>query len=167
MIDGITKVIKHSYFHLYADDLKIYRPISSLHDASLLQIDLDCIQQWLISNKLSFCPQKCEYVTYSKRRNLIPSTYNINSIPLNKITSKKDLGVTFSQDLSFNSHIHIITKSCYRTLGFLMRIAAVIWTPQTQVHMKQLESVQATFCRTLFLKLNFFLSPFNLLPISI
>ncbi|KAI5735121.1 hypothetical protein M8J77_014454 [Diaphorina citri] len=60
MIDGITQVISHSYFLLYADDLKIFKPISNLQDMFLLQQDLYQIQNWLSLNSLSFCPQKCE-----------------------------------------------------------------------------------------------------------
>ncbi|KAI5727307.1 hypothetical protein M8J77_000504 [Diaphorina citri] len=67
MIDGITQVISHSYFLLYADDLKIFKPISNLQDMFLLQQDLYQIQNWLSLNSLSFCPQKCEVAVFCRR----------------------------------------------------------------------------------------------------
>lgn len=104
MIDGITSAIKHSKYLLYADDLKIYRSISNPSDIALLQADLDSIQVWLKNNKLSFCPQKCEYVQFTRKRSVIPSSYTIDNIPLILQNNKKDLGVTFSKTLSFNLH---------------------------------------------------------------
>lgn len=184
MIDGITKVIKHSSFLLYADDLKIYRPISSPLDVTLLQEDLDRIQEWLSLNKLSFCPSKCELVSYSRRKKLIPSSYSINNVVIKSLQSKKDLGVTFSSDLSFNLHLKNVKTSCFKSLGFIMRslysvqdidshlllfnalilsklnYAVVVWMPQTDCGTHALETVQASFCRRLFYKVNGFYPSF-------
>lgn len=178
MIDEITSVIKHSYFNLYADDIKIYRPISTFSDSLLLQNDLNDVQLWLGENKLSFCPEKCELVSYTRRKNTLNTQYHINNITLNRVSHKKDLGVTFAHNLSFKTHINNVTKSCFRTLGFIKRTfksvkdpnpylilfkslilskldyAAVVWTPQAGSHMNKLEDVQATFCRSLYLVYN-------------
>ncbi|KAI5747470.1 hypothetical protein M8J77_014972 [Diaphorina citri] len=180
MIDGITSVIQNSHFLLYADDLKIYRPISSLSDSALLQDDLNRVQQWLSLNKLAFCPQKCELVRYCRRRSVIPSSYTIDNVTLAIVEVKKDLGVTFVNTLKFKTHIDNIVNTSFRTLAFVMRTlrpisdpdpylllfkslilsklhyASVVWMPNTQKRKQLLESVQASFCRRLFFKLNGF-----------
>lgn len=68
MIDGVTKVINHSFFQLYADDLKIFRPISCPSDVLLLQEDLDRIQTGLSDNNFAFSPEKCELVQFTRRQ---------------------------------------------------------------------------------------------------
>lgn len=180
VIDGITKVIQHSSYQLYADDVKIYRQITSQNDVILLQKDLDCLQLWLSENKLSFCPLKCELVRYSRRHNIIQSSYTINNITLKVINQKKDLGVYFDHKLNFGRHIECTINSCYQILGFIMRTlrstddpdpylllfkslvlskleyASVIWFPKTQKGIHSLESVQALFTRRLFHRLNGF-----------
>uniref|UniRef100_A0A8D9BBV5 Reverse transcriptase domain-containing protein n=1 Tax=Cacopsylla melanoneura TaxID=428564 RepID=A0A8D9BBV5_9HEMI len=179
-INSNFSTIKHSGYLLYADDLKIYKSISKPSDIALLQSDLNSIQLWLNKNKLSFCPQKCEYVQFTRKRTTIPSSYTINNVPLKLQVHKKDLGVTFSKNLSFNDHIENVALSSLKILGFVMRTlhrvddpdsflllykslvlsklsyASVVWMPTTGTYRHLLETVQASFCRRLFFRLNGF-----------
>jgi hypothetical protein len=44
-IDYICKVITHSKFLLFADDIKIFRAITSFDDSTQLKLDIDSIQR--------------------------------------------------------------------------------------------------------------------------
>lgn len=89
---------------IYADDIKIFRPIYSLDDCYKLQHDLDTIYQWSISNKLYFNYAKCFHMTYHRGRNPINWTYHIDIHNLQQVITFKDLGVTFDFKLHFDTH---------------------------------------------------------------
>lgn len=50
-INDISGVFLSSRFSLYADDLKIYRSVTSIEDAELLQLDLDRLRYLLVLQK--------------------------------------------------------------------------------------------------------------------
>jgi hypothetical protein len=49
-INDLCDVINHCKCLLFAEDLKIYIPISPLRDYFLLQLDIDCAQKWCLAN---------------------------------------------------------------------------------------------------------------------
>lgn len=57
----------------------------------------------------------------SRRTCDISSDYVLNNSSLSKVTSYKYLGVTISDDLSWQTHIDNIKNNANRTLGYLRR----------------------------------------------
>ncbi|XP_076678211.1 uncharacterized protein LOC143374166 [Andrena cerasifolii] len=51
-VNDIANVILNAKFLLYADDIKLFIAVSSLHDAQNLQADLSRIESWCIGNNL-------------------------------------------------------------------------------------------------------------------
>jgi hypothetical protein len=49
-INDLCDIINHSNCLLFADDLKVYRAISSPSDCLLLQADIDCVHTWCSAN---------------------------------------------------------------------------------------------------------------------
>lgn len=105
---------------LYADDAKIFRPIQSLQDCLSLQSDLLTLQMW--SNKwgLKFNTTKCQILTIGR---VVRHTFNysLNNSNLDHITEFNDLGVTITNFLSWNAHIHKIVAKANRLLGLIKR----------------------------------------------
>ena len=66
---------------MYADDVKIYRQISSPSDCEILQKDLTNVCKWSADWRLTLNPQKCVSFTITLKRAPILSTYHINSSP--------------------------------------------------------------------------------------
>ena len=52
---------------LYADDILLYRPISSENDFVALQSDVDHIETWATSNFMSFNLSKCKVMHVSRK----------------------------------------------------------------------------------------------------
>ena len=96
-----------SELFLYADDLKIFKEISSEEDAEGLQQDLDRLYDWTPYTFLRFHPDKCVVMRYmmSSRNTGIKSFYNMDETRLKIVKSEKDLGIRFKDDLSFDEHI--------------------------------------------------------------
>ncbi|XP_046687394.1 uncharacterized protein LOC124373031, partial [Homalodisca vitripennis] len=58
-------------------------------------------------------------MTFGRSHNLHHFQYSIErDQPLGRVSSIKDLGVTFSSDFSFNEHVDDLCRRAYRMLGF-------------------------------------------------
>lgn len=118
-------------FHLYADDLQIYRHCSSVdvsETLGLLNKDLSAIYSWAEAFGLMVNPSKSKAIILGSRHKLysidhsnLPSLlYNGIQIPFSsKVTN---LGVVFSSDLSWDDHISNISKKIYFTFHSLQSL---------------------------------------------
>jgi hypothetical protein len=122
-INSIVDVIKGSSILMFADDLKIFRIIQNENDALVLQTDVDNLCRWCNDMKLSLNISKCKSLSFHRKSNPIIHDYKINNIALSKLTEHKDLGVTFTQNMSFNKHIDLITAKANSMFGFMKRWA--------------------------------------------
>ena len=161
---------------MFADDVKLYKKITSLNDCTDLQQDLNKLSEWCNKNRLKLNTDKCKILTFTRRCTRIQVNYNINNSILSRVHSTCDLGVIFSSDLKFNEHINATAGKAVRTLGFLLRncsefkntsmlkqiyislvrpileYATVIWSPSTSSSITILESVQRRFMKFLHFK---------------
>ena len=67
---------------MFADDLSIYKDVSTTADCALLQQDLDSIVQWSKRWQLQLNCGKCEALNVSNKRSPLLYTYTISSQPL-------------------------------------------------------------------------------------
>jgi ribonucleases P/MRP protein subunit RPP40 len=122
-INDIVDNVK-SNVRLFADDTLIYRKILSTEDISILQGDLDVISKWCKDWQLGLNVGKC--VAMSMTRSLFQSSsqtpYHISGRTLDFVSQYKYLGVTFSSNFSFKSHIRDVVGSADRTLRLCTRV---------------------------------------------
>ena len=111
-----------SELFLYADDLKIFKEISSEEDAEAFQQDLDRLHDWTQYSFLRFHPDKCVVMRYmmSSRNTGIKSFYNMDETRLKIVKSEKDLGILF-KDLSFDEHIAAKVKKATSLVGLIRK----------------------------------------------
>lgn len=176
-INDIGETVRFSRFLLFADDLKIFKEISSLDDCRLLQSDLDGIMNWCLVNEMEFNIEKCQVMRFGRLRSLYNFNYNIDKKTLKDINSVKDLGVYFDRKMDFIGHIQFITNKAFKMLGFIKRsmkhfnsvetmktvycanvrsileYASVIWSPSYSCHKQSLERVQRKFFKWVTFKL--------------
>ena len=167
-IDGVEKVtLSDGTIILYADDMVLYRPIYSQEDYWLLQQDINAVARWISGNHLQFNFSKCKYMTLSRKRaSDLPPPINLNSLPLDRVTEFKYLGLRISADLSWSPHINMICAKARRLVGMLYRrfyqdadtstlrqlyvsnirphleYACQVWDPYLKKDIDSLESVQ-------------------------
>lgn len=153
---------------MYADDVKIYRTISSVDDSHLLQQDLHNFYRWLLLNGMDLTLSKCAVMQFSRARSPHTFQYFLASHVLNTPKVIKDLGVIFDQKLDFSQHILSVSMRCRRLLGYVSRIskglssdaflilycslvrsileyASVVWSPYYKIHSISLDRVQSRF----------------------
>ncbi|CAH2104398.1 unnamed protein product [Euphydryas editha] len=129
-INTITTVI-NSNFHLYADDLQLYRHFSAVDAAAAiarLNEDLDRIYSWAERFGLVVNPTKSQALVIGSRYmhsclslNNIPAVM-YNGVPINYVDSAKNLGLHFSSDLSWSKHINEISKKVHFSLHSLKNL---------------------------------------------
>lgn len=177
-INDLPNVIKHSECLLFADDLKVYRAIKTKNDCNLLQEDINAVDEWCVFNNLPLNTSKCQCFTLSRSLTSILHCYGIKNCPLDRVTSKKDLGILLDPRLTFNEHIDYVICKANSMLGFLKRnsrdftdpytlktlfislvrphleYCSIIWNPSYNLHSYRIERVQKSFTRFLFFKLN-------------
>ena len=175
-INDIKDVILFSDILLFADDIKIYRPITSLDDCYKLQMDLNSLNLWCSKNKMSLNVNKCKSMSFYKIRSPIIFQYHIDNCDLDRVAAVVDLGVLFTHDLNFKAHINNICNRALRSLGFVTRntgdfsdagtIRAIyfsivrslleyctpIWTPYQTTLTNKIEKINQKFLRLLKFK---------------
>ena len=121
-INDLPSCLCYSKCVLYADDVKIYKRISSLSDCLELQRDLVSFSEWCSQWKLNLNFTKCFFMNFSLKRDLnILFDYSLSNNILQCVSEIKDLGVTFTSNMSFSVHIINIVNKALRMLGFVRR----------------------------------------------
>ena len=107
---------------LFADDVKIFRHISSQEDALSLH-DIGILGNWSKLWLLNFHPDKCHVLSLGKFKNIkYRQRYRIYSNELEHVFDEKDLGVTIDSDLTFEYHTSLKVKKA-NTLVALIRLS--------------------------------------------
>ena len=76
-INDLKDVFLHNNFLMYADDLKIFRTISSANDVDLMQADLIRFEQWCSVNRMRLNESKCVVLRTHRDVSGFPSVYKL------------------------------------------------------------------------------------------
>ena len=123
--DVVTQVSPSSSISLYADDIALYRSISSPADFVILQADITAIATWVEEERhLKLHADKCHLMLISRKRTCSitpPPLFVKADTPLQQVNSVKYLGVLLTSDLSWNEHITSICSKTRKLIGLLYR----------------------------------------------
>ena len=153
----MPETINHSETRLFVDDTILFRKINNTKDSDLLQQDLSALERWENEWQMSFNPTKCTVIRVSPRKTkpVLPTHYLLHGHTLEVVEASKYLGVTITNDLSWDRHIDNVAAKGNRTIGFIRRnlrectkqvretsyltivrptleYAAMVWDPTTQ-----------------------------------
>ena len=96
------------------------RPVATQSDCESLQCDLKQLERWEKKWMMSFKPDKCLILHFTRRKaNKIEYSYKLSSHYLKVVNHHKYLGVTLSTDMNWNTHIDNITSKANSMLGFV------------------------------------------------
>jgi hypothetical protein len=109
------------HLQLFADDAKLYSNINIENASSLLQKSLDNLAIWAREWQLSININKCAVVSLSSKPQPASRIYYIDGVAIPCRDSHVDLGITVSNDLSFELHINNIVSKARQRVGTLFR----------------------------------------------
>lgn len=111
-----------SLCRLFADDTSFScSGQDGLHVKNVIDHDLEVLDEWSRKWLMSFNPEKTEIMIFSHVDHPdLSFTFNDRTIPV--VTSHKHLGVTFSSDAKWNTHVENITSSISRHLNALRKL---------------------------------------------
>jgi hypothetical protein len=126
----LPKCIKNNEYHLYADDLQIYRTFESCNTkvaVNNINDDLIRVDEWSLANGLVLNPNKTKFLIMGTKNQI--SDINAHSLDIKlkdvlieRVTETRNLGVLMDSDLKFENHVLATVKSCYYRLKILYRL---------------------------------------------
>ncbi|KAJ4451694.1 hypothetical protein ANN_03164 [Periplaneta americana] len=154
-----------SRVRLFADDCMVYREIKNHEDTTLLQNDLNRINDWAIANKMKINSLKSKATSFTRKRNKIVASYTLGGETIPEVNKCKYLGITFSSDLGWGEHVTDTAGKAWRALHLVMRVlrkgsdkskeiaykslvrpvmeyGAACWDPYRLEHIKTLEKIK-------------------------
>ena len=170
-INDLTKVLSPDCISkLFADDLKLFHVFNCAADFVSLQSNVDAVWKWSVDWQLPISVKKCSVVDYGKTS--CDLTLLLNNQKLPTLAGVTDLGIVFTDSLSFSNHIvYIVNRAkircnmlyrCFVTKqihflvkGFTTYIRPVleycsqVWSPTKRADIDRLESVQRNFTKRL------------------
>lgn len=174
-INDIVDMVTSSSILLYADDIKLFRPVRGTNDIEALQRDLDKMALWSNNNRLPFNVEKCEKITFTRKmKNELHTSYKINQTTLKNTELIKNLGVFIDRKMTFDPHINQLISKVKRNMGFILRnsrnfknigtfkslyyafmrshleCTALVWNPASKKQIEALESIQKRFLRLIY-----------------
>ena len=119
-INDLPKAINSSC-RVFADDMIVYREISSPTDSAALQHDLEALQCWEKRWGMSFNPSKCNTINITRKEDPLVTEYTLKDEPLENVKIASYLGIQISRDLSWHSHVAKVSAKGNKSLGFIRR----------------------------------------------
>ena len=115
--------VVNSMLLMFANDIKLYQTIISVHDNDALQQDIDNISAWGEQSLMSFNLDKCHVMTFGRSHGIIRSYTMMNAdgvpFPLQRCYEEQDLGVLFTPNLNCSEHISKITCKANSVVGII------------------------------------------------
>ena len=159
-----------SKIRLFADDCLLYRIITSVHDTTALQKDLDTLTQWASKWQMRYNIDKCSVMRCTRSLHPIVANYSLCGINLDVSDQHTYLGVVLDKSLSWLPHITYVANKATRMLNFLkrhlskcstvtkssaylllvrpiMEYACTVWDPHYLTHISTLEKIQRRAAR--------------------
>ena len=125
-VNDLPNCLNQSSAEMYADDTNLTASSDDLHCLqTILNSELNNIYQWLVANKLTLNVDKTEYMIIGTRQKLNHLSHDmevhIGEKKLKQVTSKKVLGVTIDDQLSWEEQVDNISKKVSQGIGVLRR----------------------------------------------
>lgn len=169
-VNDIPLAVNQVQCALFADDTKLYSNICTPADRIMLQDSLNVFAQWCIDWQLTINTNKCSLLSLP---GISEYEYFLGNETIPVKNCERDLGVFFSNDLSFHNHISKLCESanlrcsfifrCFssRSKDFLCKLfvtyvrpileyCSSVWYPVTLRDIDMIENVQRSFTRRIY-----------------
>ena len=154
-INDLPNCLEHSQARMYADDTNLTFASNNIDDINYhLNLDLANVNKWLIANRLTLNQSKTEFMLVGSRQRLatlrsVPCL-EIDSVPIDKVSKAKSLGVCLDENLSWNIQINELTKKIASGIGALKRVRSFVPAATLQLIFNSLVQPYFNYCCTVW-----------------
>jgi hypothetical protein len=90
-VNRISKIFDYVRVFFYADDLKLFLPVSGFQDCLKIQSYLNKLSEWCDRNSLLLNVGKCKTITFARSRHPVKFSYMLGGTVLDRVSSINDL----------------------------------------------------------------------------
>ncbi|XP_047193774.1 uncharacterized protein LOC118286550 [Scophthalmus maximus] len=143
-------------FHCYADDTQLYLSIKP-EETNRVDKLLDClkdIKAWMTYNFLLLNSEKTEVIILGPkhlRETLSDHIVTLDGITLASSSTVRNLGVTFDQDMSFDSHIKQVSRTAFFHLRNIKNIRNILSQKDAEKLVHAFVTSRLDYCNSLLL----------------
>ena len=125
-INDIPASVENVFTSLIADDVEISYINSSATD---IQLDLENLHDWAVSNSMKFSSTKCNAITFNR----VPLNIKIADFNNSSNDSEKYLGIIITERLSWTEHIRERCLNANRAFFMIIPLESKLKAMQTMV----------------------------------
>jgi hypothetical protein len=128
----------------YADDMKLFLPVSGFQDCLKIQSNLNKLSEWCDRNSLLLNVGKCKTISFARSHNPVKYLYMLCGTVLDRVSSINDVGVIMDEKMSFYEHVDVMVVKAFAMLGFFRRLSLYFrdsYTSKTGIRKLRVESV--------------------------
>ena len=129
-INDFPKASNIFNFLMYADDTTLFCCVDNIKPENrnrLINEELQKVNNWLISNKLSLNVNKTKYMQFFKPpKHVSHLNLQINNNIISCVNTFNFLGLQLNDNLKWNTHIEFISKKITRTIGLLYKMKYIL-----------------------------------------
>ena len=130
-INDLSSIIDFATTRMYADDTKLTFTACNIPELQeQMSIDIQCLKNRLIANKLTLNVIKTEFMLVGSRQRIATMTENMNTflneISLNRVNCSKCLGVEIDEFLTWDTHIASVSKKVSSGISIMKKIKPFI-----------------------------------------
>ena len=118
-INDLPEVVKTSSILMFADDAKLFCPVSSTQNCDELQRDFDNVLKWSTIWQLPLNLDKCSVMHLGSKNAF--HRYSAGDVLINQTVSERDLGVQIDHQLKFHEHTASVLKKCKSIVAVIKR----------------------------------------------
>ena len=130
-INDLSSIIDFATTRMYADDTNLTFTACNIPELQeQMSVDIQCLKNWLIANKLTLNVIKTEFMLIGSRQRIATMTESMNTllngISLNRVNCSKCLGVEIDEFLTWDTHIASVSKKVSSGLSIMTKIKPFI-----------------------------------------
>ena len=164
-IDDLHRSVTGSTLKIFADDVTVYKIVTSVSDCCVLQEDLSRIFCWTAAWQMRLNSGKCEALNITNKQAPIQFDYTVNGGVIQWKSFVRYLGIYVNSKLTWSDHCKIIASKATKLLNVLhrtmfgcsilarnvayksivrpsMEYACVVWNPHTEKDGALLDAIQ-------------------------
>jgi hypothetical protein len=130
-VNRISESFDYVRVLFYADDMKLFLPVSGFQDCLKIQSDLNKLSEWCDRNSWLLNVGKCKAITFVRSRHPVKFSYMLGGTVLDRVCSINDLGVIMNEKITFSDHVDVMVAKAFAMLGFIRSLSLEFRDPYT------------------------------------